>query len=144
LPEKATTEDPQTELPEFLRTNSDGLSEKLFLLRQKLYLKAKREPKFRFYTLYSLIHRRDVLEAAWKRVADNDGAPGVDKVSVSDVKALPGGVAGFLDALQERNCGRNATGPSPSNERTSRNPTADSGRSGFPRFAIALLKPRPC
>jgi len=100
LPEKATTGDRQAELPGFLRENSDRLPEKLYLLRQKLYLKAKREPKFKFYSLYGLIYRRDVLEAAWRRVADNDGAPGVDGTSVADVKAQPGGAAAMLDRLQ--------------------------------------------
>jgi len=95
----ATTDKRRVELPECFRTNSDGLPKKVFLLRQKLYLKAKREPKFRFYTLYDRIYRHDVLEAAWGRVAANDGAPGVDGVSIEQVRTSPEGVAGLLDTL---------------------------------------------
>jgi hypothetical protein len=64
--ERATTGEGQ-ELPEADRVNGKGLPAKLFTLRQKLYGKAKREPGFRFYTLYGLIHRLDVLEQPGER-----------------------------------------------------------------------------
>jgi RNA-directed DNA polymerase len=54
-----------------------GLPPKLAALRRKLALKAKREPKFRFYSLYGHIGRDDTLEAAWGRVRANKGGPGV-------------------------------------------------------------------
>lgn len=102
LPEGVTTEKRQgAELPPVYRENADGLPEKVFLLRQKLYRKAKLEPNFRFYTLYGLILRRDVLEAAWRRVAANRGAPGVDGLSIQGVSDLPGGVEGFLSSTHE-------------------------------------------
>lgn len=69
-------------------------------LRWKLGRKAKQEPKYRFYTLYDRIHRRDVLAAAWWLVLKNNGAPGVDGVSCKDIINGPG-AAQFLEDLQE-------------------------------------------
>lgn len=99
-----TTGEPQApppiELPEFLAVNREGLAGKVFDLRRKLYRKAKREPAFRFYTLYEAVCRTDVLRAAWDRVAANDGAPGVDGLSIKQVAESPHGVLGFLAELQ--------------------------------------------
>jgi len=94
------TEQPP-ELPLHLLVNGKNLPEKLFLLRQKLYLKAKREPGFRFYTLYEAVCRHDVLLAAWEQVAGNDGAPGVDGVSIEQVQNSEHGVTGFLSGIEQ-------------------------------------------
>lgn len=97
--EASATTGREQELPEAFAVNGKRLPEKLFTLRQKLYLKAKREPKFRFYTLYGLIHRLDVLEAAWGSVAANDGAPGVDGETIGKIVSTPGRKEELLGTL---------------------------------------------
>ena len=96
----ATTGDGE-ELPEAFAVNWQGLPLKLFTLRQKLYLKAKREPRFRFYALYDRICRQDVLEAAWALVAGNDGGAGVDGVTIEQIENSPGGPDALVAELHQ-------------------------------------------
>jgi RNA-directed DNA polymerase len=87
-------------LPEHLKVNGKGLPGKVFLLRQTLYLKAKREPAFRFYSLYDMVCRPDVLRAAWEQVSANGGAPGVDGLSIEQVQKSEHGVSDLLGEIQ--------------------------------------------
>lgn len=96
---KATTEDANP--PEDRAwTDAGGYSLKISALRAKLYEKAKREPSFRFYSLFGQILRREVLQAGWDRVAANNGSPGVDGVTIAMVVNSPRGVQGLLDDIE--------------------------------------------
>ncbi len=66
-------------------------------LQAALHAKAKKEPAYRFYSLYDKIHRKDVLKHAWMRCRENGGAAGVDAQSFEQIEA--GGVERWLEEL---------------------------------------------
>jgi group II intron reverse transcriptase/maturase len=69
-------------------------------LQRVLYRSAKQDRTRRFHALYDKLVRSDVMWRAWVDVATNQGAPGVDGVSIADIEA--GGtesVRAFLDGL---------------------------------------------
>lgn len=76
---------------------SPGLAQ----LRAKLSMKAKQEPNFKFYTLYSHLLRMDVLNTAWEQVLRNGGAAGYDGVTLEQVESSAEGVLGFLNGIRE-------------------------------------------
>jgi RNA-directed DNA polymerase len=78
-------------------TNTEN---KVQCLRTKLADKAKREPKFRFYSLYGHIYRKDVLQTAWEQVKKNGGCPGIDNVSLNIFDSEEK-IQEFLISLQE-------------------------------------------
>jgi len=68
-------------------------------LQRKLYLKAKREPSYRFYSLYDKVYRADVLAHAYALSHANGGAAGVDGVRFEDIESQ--GKEAFLDDLRQ-------------------------------------------
>ena len=66
-------------------------------LQRKLYLKAKAEPAYRFYSLYDKVHRVDILRHAYDLVRSNKGAPGVDGVNYAAIEAA--GLENWLSGI---------------------------------------------
>src|SRR5438270_235538 len=74
--------------------------QKLRKLQRALYRKAKAEPGYRFWSLYSELTRRDLLEHALRLVVRNGGAPGIDGQTVESVVANPENRERWLQTLQ--------------------------------------------
>lgn len=79
----------------------EGVPPKLSELRFKLGQKAKQEPKFRFYSLYGHLHRRDVLETALASVARSKGSrtAGVDGVTIDQIVGAEEAAQRFVEDL---------------------------------------------
>lgn len=73
--------------------------ERVLSFQRKIYSKAKQEPEFRFYVLYDKLYLPHFLQAAWKKVRANKGAPGYDKVTFSDIEKY--GVDKYLSEIAE-------------------------------------------
>ena len=69
-------------------------------LQRVLYRSAKQDPTRRFHALHEKLTRSDVMWQAWINVSTNQGAPGVDGVSIESIVATGyEGVTSFLDEL---------------------------------------------
>src|SRR5216684_466691 len=66
-----------------------------------LYRKAKAQPKYRFWSLYGELLRRDVLESALEAQIRNGGEAGVDGETLESINASPEKRQQWLDRLQE-------------------------------------------
>ncbi len=55
-------------------------------MQHALYRAAKADPGRRFHALYDKVYRRDVLWRAWVAVRSNNGAPGIDKITLATVE----------------------------------------------------------
>lgn len=74
-------------------------AERVSMLQAKLYQKAKQEREYKFYVLYDKMFIAYMLREAWKKVKENAGSPGVDKMTIQDVEQY--GVAKYLEELGE-------------------------------------------
>ena len=70
----------------------------LEMLQSRLYQAAKADRKRRFHTLHDKICRMDILREAWKHVAKNKGAPGIDGGTIEAIEKT--GVDNFLEELR--------------------------------------------
>jgi len=66
-------------------------------LQHVLYRAAKADPKRRFHALRDKVYCEDVLWRAWIAVRRNNGAPGIDKITLADVEEY--GVTRLLGEL---------------------------------------------
>ena len=79
----------------------EGVSN-LQALQRVLYRSAKQDPTRKFHALYDKLTRSDVMWQAWVNVVTNQGAPGIDGVSIDSITAGEmEGVKSFLDTLSE-------------------------------------------
>jgi RNA-directed DNA polymerase len=73
--------------------------EEIRSLQRNLYAKAKKEPDFRFYSLYDKVYRTDILAHAYLLAKANKGAEGVDGMTFEAIESL--GLGEWLVRLQE-------------------------------------------
>ena len=73
--------------------------ERVRQLQIRLYRKAKQDKAFRFYVLYDKLTLDYMLKEAWKRVKQNKGAAGYDRMSIADVEKY--GVNQYLCELAD-------------------------------------------
>jgi group II intron reverse transcriptase/maturase len=74
--------------------------QKLRKLQRALYRKAKAQPGYRFWSLYSELTRLDLLEYALQLVERNGGSAGVDGQTIESITAKPEIRQQWLEQLQ--------------------------------------------
>ncbi|RIJ88820.1 MAG: group II intron reverse transcriptase/maturase [Candidatus Brocadia sp.] len=74
-------------------------AERVGMLQEKLYCKAKQERDCKFYVLYDKVFIPYMLHEAYRRVKTNGGSPGIDRKTFEDIEIY--GVEKFLLELGE-------------------------------------------
>lgn len=82
-------------------------------LQRKLYVKAKQEKEFKFYSLYDKIYRQDVLQYAWAKCKANKGhresTDGHSRL-LRNVRVLTYSLARWPANLERESTSRNPSG----------------------------------
>jgi RNA-directed DNA polymerase len=78
---------------------SMSAEERVSQLQEKLYCKAKRERKYKFYVLYDKMYIGYMLEVGYRLVKASDGAAGVDRQDFEEIEEQ--GLEKFLKELGE-------------------------------------------
>src|SRR6185436_4184125 len=74
-------------------------AERVRMLQEKLYCKAKQERDFKFYILYDKMFIPFMLQEGYAKVKANGGSPGIDGQNYTDIEKY--GLEKFLQELGE-------------------------------------------
>jgi RNA-directed DNA polymerase len=74
-------------------------AERVSILQEKLYQKAKQEREYKFYVLYDKMFIPYMLREAWESVRSNAGSAGVDGITIRNVEE--NGADNYLKELGE-------------------------------------------
>ena len=74
-------------------------AERVRMLQEKLYCKAKQERDYKFYILYDKMFIPFMLQEGYKKVKANGGSPGIDGMNFTDIEK--NGLETFLKDLGE-------------------------------------------
>lgn len=68
-------------------------------LRKKIYVKAKAEPQWRFWGMYTHVCKKEVLMTAYKMVKAKNGSPGIDGITFEDIEEQ--GLEEYIETIGE-------------------------------------------
>ena len=74
-------------------------AERVRMLQEKLYCKAKQERDYKFYILYDKMFIPFMLQEGYAKVKSNGGSPGIDGINFTDIEK--NGLENFLKDLGE-------------------------------------------